>query len=162
MSGEKMHMEEDADSAVVFTDKKKSNAGEKGQIDMTPMVDVVFQLLTFFLLAVKRDSAEPLDVPITTRSTAVLESQSTFITMKPAPKGGADPIVVIGESRKGDGEQVTLAKLEEWVRKGVSGGRPNIVVKAERYCRHGDVLKICRVVASVEGALLYVGVQSKE
>src|SRR6185295_18088683 len=99
MSGDKLNLEDYEDAPVQFTSKEKSNTGEKSHIDMTPMVDVVFQLLTFFLLAVKRDSQEPLDVPVTAHSTAVLESESTFITIKPAPRAGADPVIVIGESR---------------------------------------------------------------
>ena len=163
MFGQKMHLEETDDyEPVQFTSKEKTKNVEKAHIDMTPMVDVVFQLLTFFLLAVKRDSAEPLDVPVITRSTAVLESQATFITVKPAPRGSVDPIVVIGENRRGKGEQITPEMVKDHVIKGVQAGRPYIVIKAERLCKHGDVLKISRIVASVEGAHLHVGVQNKE
>ena len=162
MTGEKMQLEDYEDAPVRFTSKEKSNTGEKSHIDMTPMVDVVFQLLTFFLLAVKRDSQEPMDVPVTTHSTAVLESESTFISIKPAPRAGADPVITIGESRRGDGITVTPEMIKQEVEKGVSAGRPHIVVKAERLVRWGDVQKVTRIVASVTGAQLHVGVQGKD
>src|SRR5262245_30930728 len=130
MTGDKMQLEDYEDAPVRFTSKEKSNTREKSHIDMTPMVDVVFQLLTFFLLAVKRDSQEPLDVPVTAHSTAVLESEPTFITIKPAPRAGADPLIVIGESRRGDGVTVTPDMIKEFIEKGVAAGRPIIVVKA--------------------------------
>lgn len=163
MSSEKLHLEDfDEDAPVQFTSKSKSKTGDKSHIDMTPMVDVVFQLLTFFLLAVKRDSQEPMDVPITTHNTAVLESESTFISIKPAPRSGADPIITIGESRRGDGLNVTPDMIKAEVEKGVASGRPNIVVKAERLVRWGDVQKVTRIVASVTGTRLVVGVQGKD
>ena len=72
MSGDKMHLEEQEEDATVPFKSKDNSSPKASHIDMTPMVDVVFQLLTFFLLAVKRDSADPVDVPLTTRSTAVI------------------------------------------------------------------------------------------
>ncbi len=162
MSAEKMTLDVDEDASVQFTSKSKSNVGDKSHIDMTPMVDVVFQLLTFFLLAVKRDSMEAVEVPLTTTSTAVLESESTFITIKPAPRAGAEPEIIIGESRRGDGKAVTMEMVKEAVEKGVSSGRGKVVVKAERLVKWGDVQKITRIVTAVANAQLYVGVQTKE
>lgn len=186
---EKMHLESADDAPVRFTKKSKS-AAVQGNIDMTPMVDVVFQLLTFFLLAVKRDSQEQVDVPITIRSTAVAEAESTFITIQLSnARGVMVPRVVVGENRssgiildkddprKGKDLTAKVAKrkgnakaqqdeldravrtaVEEAVRK----GRPHIIIKAERLVRHGDVLRVCRIVKGIEGAFLYVGVQSKD
>jgi biopolymer transport protein ExbD len=162
MIGERMHLEDYEGAPVQFTSKEKSTTGTKSHIDMTPMVDVVFQLLTFFLLAVKRDSQEPLDVPVTASSTAVLESESTFITIKPALRAGAEPVITVGESRRGDGVTVTPDMIKAEVENGVHAGRPHIVVKAERLVRWGDVQKVTRIVASVTGAQLYVGVQGKD
>ena len=170
MIGDKMHLEESEDSPVQFTSKAKANTGDKSHIDMTPMVDVVFQLLTFFLLAVKRDSMESVEVPLTTTSTAVLESESTYITIKPAPRPGADPVIIIGENRKVEvtddgriqgGKAASLDMVKDAVEKGVSAGRPKIIVKAERYVRWGDVQKVTRIIAQVKDAQLYVGVQGK-
>jgi biopolymer transport protein ExbD len=162
MISDKMHLEEDEDSPVQFKSKAGSNSGDKSHIDMTPMVDVVFQLLTFFLLAVKRDSMETVDVPITTTTTAVLESESTYITVKPAPRKDAEPEIIIGEKKSGDGKAVTLESVKAAVESGVAAGRPKIVVKAERLVKWGDVQKITRIIAQVKDAQLYVGVQSQE
>ena len=162
MISDKMHLEEDAEAPVQFKSKAGANSGDKSHIDMTPMVDVVFQLLTFFLLAVKRDSMETVDVPITNNSTAVLESESIYITIKPAPRKDAEPEIIIGESRKGDGKAVTLEMVRDAVEKGVANGRPKIVVKAERLVKWGEVQKVTRIIALVKDAQLFVGVQVKE
>ena len=161
MFGEKLHIEEDENEPVHFAVKGKSNTGGRGHIDMTPMVDVVFQLLTFFLLAVKRDSQEAVDVPTVTRSEAVAEADSTFITIKLPSRGEKEPTIILGD-RRGDGEKITMDQVRAEVEKGVRSGRPKIIVKAERLVPHGEVLKIYRIVDSVDGASLHVGVQTKE
>lgn len=160
MFGEKLHIEEDENEPVHFTQKGKAKT-EKGNIDMTPMVDVVFQLLTFFLLAVKRDSQEPLDVPTVTRTDTVADGESTYITMKPPSGGGKEPIIILGD-RKGEGQQIKPEDVKSEVESGVRNGRAKIIVKAERFVQIGEVMKVCRIVASVDGALLHVGVQSKD
>ena len=162
MISDKMHLEEDEDSPVQFKSKASANIGGKSSIDMTPMVDVVFQLLTFFLLAVKRDSMETVDVPITTNSTVVLESESTYITVKPAPRKDAEPEIIIAKKKREDGKAVTLDLVKEEVEKGVADGRPKIVVRAERLVKWGDVQKVTRIIAQVKDAQLFVGVRGKE
>ena len=171
MISDKMHLEEDEGSPVQFASKSSANIGGTSHIDMTPMVDVVFQLLTFFLLAVKRESMESVDVPLTATSTAVLESESTYITIKPAPRAGADPVIIIGDHKKvemkddgtieGGKAAKSLDAVKEAVEKGVAAGRPKIVVKAEKYVRWGDVQKVTRIIAQIKDAQLFVGVQSK-
>jgi len=170
MITDKMHLEEDEESPVQFKSKAGANSGDKSNIDMTPMVDVVFQLLTFFLLAVKRESMESVDVPLTTTSTAVLESESTYITIKPGPRAGADPVIIIGDHKKVEmlddgriegGKAASLDAVKAAVETGVAAGRPKIVVKAERYVKWGDVQKVTRIIALVKDAQLFVGVQSK-
>ena len=158
MFGENLNIEEQ-DQPVHFT--KKQKASEKGHIDMTPMVDVVFQLLTFFLLAVKRDTQKPLDVPIVNRSTAVADAESTFIAVKAATGGATEPTIILGD-RHGEGVKITAEQVKQKVEEGVASGRKMIVVKAEKFVPHGEVLKVCRIVASVDGAMLHVGVQTKD
>src|SRR5580704_3633857 len=54
-------------------------------IDMTPMVDVVFQLMTFMLFSVQMTGGEKVDVPPARHGVGVEESAATFLTLtKPA------------------------------------------------------------------------------
>src|SRR5689334_4026621 len=58
-------------------------------IDMTPMVDVVFQLMTFMLFSVQMTGGEKVDVPPARHGVGVEESAATFLTLtKPAVAGG--------------------------------------------------------------------------
>ena len=60
-------------------------------IDMTPMVDVVFQLMTFMLFSVQMTGGEKVDVPPARHGVGVQESKATFLTLlKPdGPRRGA-------------------------------------------------------------------------
>ena len=58
-------------------------------IDMTPMVDVVFQLMTFMLFSVQMTGGEKVDVPPARHGVGVEETAATFLTLtKPAGPGG--------------------------------------------------------------------------
>src|SRR5207245_11138720 len=65
-------------------------------IDMTPMVDVVFQLMTFMLFSVQMTGGEKVDVPPAHHGVGVEESAATFLTLtKPAVAGG-EPRLLLG------------------------------------------------------------------
>ena len=64
-------------------------------IDMTPMVDVVFQLMTFMLFSVQMTGGEKVDVPPARHGVGVEESSATFLTLtKPAVPGGESRLLL--------------------------------------------------------------------
>ena len=50
-------------------------------IDMTPMVDVVFQLMTFMLFSVQMTGGEKVDIPPARHGVGVEETSATFLTL---------------------------------------------------------------------------------
>src|ERR1700689_1369803 len=57
-------------------------------IDMTPMVDVVFQLMTFMLFSIQMTGGEKVDVPPARHGIGVEETAATFLSMtKPSGPG---------------------------------------------------------------------------
>ncbi len=69
--------------------ERKHNKGESPKLDMTPMIDVVFQLLIFFVVTLKQEdilsklsAARPAPDP-----TATKENQIEPITVIVAPQG---------------------------------------------------------------------------
>ncbi|MDD2597740.1 MAG: biopolymer transporter ExbD [Kiritimatiellae bacterium] len=68
---------------------RKQNKGETPKLDMTPMIDVVFQLLIFFIVTIKQEdilsklsAARPAADP-----RARKENQPELITIQVAPQG---------------------------------------------------------------------------
>lgn len=128
-------------------------------IDMTPMVDVVFQLMTFLLFSVQMSGGEKVDVPPARHGVGVEESAATFLTLlKPAAPGAA-PALLLGN---GAGRPVTLEQAKQAVADGLRQGKRKVVLQADGAVPHGEVLRLAGAVTEVEGVTLHVGVQEPE
>lgn len=128
-------------------------------IDMTPMVDVVFQLMTFMLFSVQMTGGEKVDVPPARHGVGVEESAATFLTLAPGGAPGAGPRVLLGN---GDGPPATLDQVKAAVADGLRQGKRKVVVQADGAVPHGEVLKLAAAVTEVEGVTLHIGVQEPE
>jgi biopolymer transport protein ExbD len=136
--------------------RRQATAERDEHIDMTPMVDVVFQLMTFMLFSVQMTGGEKVDVPPARHGVGVEESAATFLTLvAPAAKGG-EPRLLLGH---GEGAPATLEQARQFVRGGVREGRRKVVLQADGAVPHGAVVKIASALAEVEGITLHIGVQ---
>jgi biopolymer transport protein ExbD len=125
-------------------------------IDMTPMVDVVFQLMTFMLFTVQMSGGEKVDVPHARHGVGVEESSATFLTLtRPASPGG-EPRLLLGH---GEGPTATLEQARKAAADGVRQGRTKVIIQADSEVPHGEVLKVAASVAQVEGITVHLGVQ---
>jgi len=125
-------------------------------IDMTPMVDVVFQLMTFMLFSVQMSGGEKVDVPTARHGVGVEETAATFLTLqKPAVEGG-EPKILLGI---GEGDVITLDRARQVVAEGVKQDRRKVVLQADGDVPHGEVLNVAAAVAQVEGITVHIGVQ---
>jgi biopolymer transport protein ExbD len=125
-------------------------------IDMTPMVDVVFQLMTFMLFTVQMSGGEKVDVPPARHGVGVEETSATFLTLtKPSVTGG-EPRLLLGH---GEGSTATLDQARKAAADGVKQGRSKVIIQADSEVPHGEVLKLAGAVAQVEGVTVHLGVQ---
>ncbi|MCA1686846.1 MAG: biopolymer transporter ExbD [Planctomycetia bacterium] len=139
--------------------RRQANDERDEHIDMTPMVDVVFQLMTFMLFSVQMSGGEKVDVPPARHGVGVEESAATFLTMLKPTAPGAEPVVLLGN---GGGPPATLDGVRKAVADGVRQGRRKVVVQADGGVPHGEVLKLAAAVTEVEGVTLHIGVQEPE
>jgi biopolymer transport protein ExbD len=128
-------------------------------IDMTPMVDVVFQLMTFMLFSVQMTGNEKVDIPPARHGVGVEESAATFLTLLPPARSGAEATVLLGN---GDGPRASLDQVKKAVADGLRAGKRKVVVQADGAVPHGEVLKLAAAVTEVEGVTLHIGVQDPE
>jgi biopolymer transport protein ExbD len=125
-------------------------------IDMTPMVDVVFQLMTFMLFSMQLTGGETVEVPPARHGVGVEEAAATFLTL-PRPSGiGAEPRVVLG---RGGGPSATPEEIRRYVADGLTQGRRKVVLQADGAVPHGAVLQVAAAVAELEGITLHIEVQ---
>jgi biopolymer transport protein ExbD len=136
--------------------RREASQERDEHIDMTPMVDVVFQLMTFMLFSVQMTGGEKVDVPPARHGVGVQESQATFLTLLRPASPGAEPRVLLGH---GEGPTVTLDEARRKIAEGVREGRRKVILQADGDVPHGEVVKVASAVAEVEGVTVHVGVQ---
>jgi biopolymer transport protein ExbD len=125
-------------------------------IDMTPMVDVVFQLMTFMLFTVQMSGGEKVDVPPARHGVGVEETSATFLTLTKPTAAGGEPRLLLGH---GVGEAATLDQARKATADGVKQGRSKVIIQADSEVPHGEVLRLAGAVAQVEGVTVHLGVQ---
>ncbi len=125
-------------------------------IDMTPMVDVVFQLMTFMLFSVQMSGGEKVDIPPARHGVGVEENDATFLTLLKAEPPSSEARLLLGH---GEGQIATLDQARANIADGVKQGRRKVILQADGEVPHGEVIRIAAAVSDVEGITVHVGVQ---
>jgi biopolymer transport protein ExbD len=139
--------------------RRQANEERDEHIDMTPMVDVVFQLMTFMLFSMQISGGAKVDVPAARHGVGVEETAATFLTVLKPDRPGADPVVLLGN---GKGPAATLDQVKKAVADGLRDGKRKVVLQADGAVPHGEVLKLAAAVTEVEGITIHIGVQEAE
>src|SRR5262245_52452616 len=139
--------------------RREASEERDEHIDMTPMVDVVFQLMTFMLFSVQMTGGEKVDVPPARHGVGVQESMATFLTLQRPSAPGSEPQLLLGH---GQGTAVTLDQARKAVADGVREGKRKVILQADSMVPHGEVLKVAAAVTEVEGVTVHVGVQEPQ
>ncbi len=138
--------------------RRETDEEVEQHIDMTPMVDVVFQLMTFLLLSSQMTGGEIVNVPPAVHGIGVQKDASALvIILPPAEAGGASQILM------GEDLNAPRAEDDESIRKylasAVAAGRSRVIIQADGQVDHGEVLRVAAVVGEVEGTSLHIAVQ---
>ena len=145
----------------LFSNAKSFGGGRKmadGEMDITPMIDVTFLLLIFFMVASTMQGTPDVDVPPAQHSIGVDSAGASVVTIL-APKSSSEAArIVLGD---GEGIEADLADVRRYVEESARDGKKRIVLKAEGDVPHGLVDEVAQTIKSVEGAELYMGVGNK-
>jgi biopolymer transport protein ExbD len=136
--------------------RRQASTERDEHIDMTPMVDVVFQLMTFMLFSVQMTGGEKVDVPVARHGVGVEERAATFLTLQKPATPGAEPRLLLGH---GEGPVATIEQARQFVRDGLREGRRKVILQADGAVPHGAVVKVASALTDVEGVTLHIGVQ---
>ncbi len=128
-------------------------------IDLTPMVDVVFQLMTFMLFSIQLTGSE-LNVPPAKHGVGLTDEGTQQVwLMRPTVPGGESRLIV-GDAP--DGPSITQDQLKKAIAAGVAQGLKNVVLQADGDVPHGDVLKTLSTIKEVENVSASIGVQEPD
>jgi biopolymer transport protein ExbD len=136
--------------------RRDSDQERNEHIDMTPMVDVVFQLMTFMLFSVQMSGGEKVNIPPARHGVGVEESAATFLTLTKPDGSSGQTRLLLGH---GEGPEINLEQAQKAVADGVKAQRHKVILQADRDVPHGEVLKVAAAVAKVEGITVHLGVQ---
>lgn len=139
--------------------RKQVSEERDEHIDLTPMVDVVFQLMTFMLFSIQLTGSE-LNVPKAKHGVGVDENSSMQIwLLRPASQGG-EARIILGDAPTGP--ERSLDDVKAAVLAGVAQGKRKVVLQADGEVPHGSVLKVAAVVTEIENVGLHIGVQEPD
>jgi biopolymer transport protein ExbD len=138
---------------------------EPPEFDITAMVDLVFMMNIYFLVTFVTVSLTQVDLPAATHVAALDADTSVIFTVE----GGGDTdkpfVVYVGDRETGvpiRGAEQQEASVKAAVEEGLAAGKTEVLLKAEKYVRLGDLFRISTAASSVEGVKLNVAVMEKE
>lgn len=160
-------MADDADGDDFEPISLKRRKVEEADMDITPMIDMTFLLLIFFIVSGHLSETSGVTLPTARYGGAVQIDRSVVLTVAPGDPGV--PSVYKGESMSaadrlpGSTIEELDAAIEEYVdAERVKGDRKYVLIQAERGLKSREVNRVVRTAASRESIeQVYVGVMEK-
>jgi biopolymer transport protein TolR len=157
---------DDAAEPVVTQRSRLENA----EMDITPMIDMTFLLLIFFIVASKLGPKAHVELPKAQYGAAVVMQNAIILTV-----GEGEPMARVykGESAEGkdeipggnveEQEQAIVEYIEEEYRRrsGAGVSPENVLIQAARGLKHREVSRVAKAASRAEVPNLYVGVAEK-
>ena len=156
---------EDDGVEPVLTRRRKL---EEADMDITPMIDMTFLLLIFFIVTSKMGPKAGIELPPARQGAAAVEKNNVILTIGPG-----DPVARVyrGESTDAqdaftsgnaeDQENEVVAYIEAEISSS-SGSKKGVLIQAEKGLKHREVARIARAAGRANVEELYVGIVEKK
>lgn len=132
------------------------------EMDITPMIDITFLLLIFFLVAARLDEDAPVELPPARHGTAVAVKSSAILTLAQSEGENADVYQGDGKAAErlisGDDLAAQESAVVSYIEEEISAGKTSVLIKAEKGVKHRDVARISNAVGKAGSGTLYVAV----
>ena len=129
---------------------------DTADLDITPMIDITFLLLIFFLVASVPDASTAVKLPPARYGTGVSDRTTVVLTIAATEGGksqvflhdgtGDDPLFDDPEDPRVLDDQVTT-----YVQDGIRSGKSAVLIKAGKRVLHRDVNRIAAAAGRIEG-----------
>ena len=127
------------------------------ELDITPMIDVTFLMLIFFMVASTMQGTPDLPIPPAKAGTGIDQAAAAVITVLAE---GGEPRILLGDGPKAP--QGDLASVATYVAQAVAENKRSVILKADRDLSAGAVEEVAKA-ANVEGVeAMYYGVQEPD
>jgi biopolymer transport protein ExbD len=128
-------------------------------VDLTAMVDVVFQLLTFLLLTYQVSAEADVNIPVAHHGIGVDESESLVLTLTPPDPGSTSVSVYTGLKIDQNKQLLDDDMITSAVEMALTQGKHRVVIQADAEVPEGEVLRVAGDAAKVEGVTIHIGVE---
>jgi biopolymer transport protein ExbD len=131
------------------------------EMDITPMIDMTFLLLIFFLVCSTPDQATSIELAKARYGKGVGERNSVIITI--SDEGVDSAPVYLADGMIGDPLPNDPEEQSDMIVAAVETGRrdqnkENVLIKADRNVAHREVARVIKAVSRIEGAKIYLAV----
>jgi len=134
---------------------------EEAEMDITPMIDVTFLLLIFFLVTSLPDQKTAIELPKADHGVGVSQLHSVIFTVA---EGGLDAAPVYAADGRVPGTELSddlntrRKQIGELVGKGMREGKSNVVIKGDKNVAYREVARVVKAVSQVKGVAIYLAV----
>ena len=143
-----------ADAADAGWGGRKRSVPE-AELDITPMIDVVFLLLIFFMVTSTMQASSDLEIPGAKHGVGLETDKTTVIIVRNPRSEGEVPVIVLENGNEVSLEQVTI-EVQQQMQKDIR----QVIIKADGRVTHGFVQEVIKAVTQVEGVAF--SIQSRE
>ena len=119
---------------------------EEGDLDITPMIDITFLLLIFFLVSSKMDQDAAVDLPPAKNGMGVVNNQSVLLILRKGQdrraliSNGGGREFPLSSSLESQEDEITKYVQDELL----AGDKFSIIIKAEKEVSHGEVSRVTK------------------
>lgn len=134
-------------------------------MDITPMIDMTFLLLIFFLVSSTPDQQTAINLPEARHGVGVSQLESVILTVA---EGGANSTPVYAADGRVPGTELPdepearRSSVRELVEKGFRENKMNVVIKGDKNVAHREVAQLVKASSQVAGVKIHVAVLDTE
>ncbi len=136
---------------------RKKRKEQDTEMDITPMIDVTFQLLIFFMVTSTMQGNPPVDVPPAMSGGSIEVAKVVEVAVKPAAAVGGAPQIEF------DGQGISLDELKARLDE-MAGARTDgihVMILADRTMSNGDMNEIEVLISEIPNVTYHFGVQDR-
>jgi len=117
-----------------------------GEMDITPMIDIVFLLLIFFIVSSKMTAEPSYPLPAAKNGAAIPVKSCVILTVK---RGGGDNAIIMNSDEKVFSEDLEqqAAEIAEYIQLGFGMQKSEVLIRAEGGVRNGEINRIKEMVS---------------
>jgi biopolymer transport protein ExbD len=118
---------------------------EEDELDITPMIDITFLLLIFFVVASKMDPTQTGRIPKAVAGMSVSAKDSAVIFIAPGGASGAIVTDITGKEFSRD-EELQISEIVEYVTNELDRGKQQVMILGDEDVKVSEVTKIQKII----------------